>query len=221
MKQFFVSLVTTVILLAILLISAGRFDYWQAWAYAVISTIMNLCMRFILRNAPDVAKERTKSGEGAKGWDKALLIAGFLLTIITLVVAGLDSGRSRSWPQLSWRWFFIGVALTTTGSALFLTSLKENRFFSSVVRIQTDRGHTVCRTGPYSIIRHPGYAGMIIGTIGLPLLFMSFWSSIPALLSIVLLIVRTCLEDIALAKELLGYSDYRKTTRFRLIPGLW
>ena len=156
MKQFFVSLVTTVILLAILLISAGRFDYWQAWAYAVISTIMNLCIRFILRNAPDVAKERTKSGEGAKGWDKALLIAGFLLTIITLVVAGLDSGRSRSWPQLSWRWFFIGVALTTTGSALFLTSLKENRFFSSVVRIQTDRGHTVCRTGPYSIIRHPG-----------------------------------------------------------------
>jgi protein-S-isoprenylcysteine O-methyltransferase Ste14 len=104
---------------------------------------------------------------------------------------------------------------------IFLSAMKENRFFSAVVRIQTDRGHAVCTTGLYSVIRHPGNAGMIIGTMGLPFLFMSTWSGIPALLSSALLVARTRLEDVALEKELLGCREYQQTTRFRLIPGVW
>jgi protein-S-isoprenylcysteine O-methyltransferase Ste14 len=207
--------------LAVLLVSAGRLSFWQAWEYAAISTFMNLCTRLILRNAPDVAAERAKPGRGAKGWDKALLSLGFLLTVVTLVVAGLDSGRFHWLPQVSWGWSIAGIALTATGSFIFLLAMKENRFFSAVVRIQTERGHTVCKTGPYSVIRHPGYVGMIIGTIGLPFLFTSAWSGIPALLSSVLLVVRASLEDAALEKELLGYCDYQRTTRFRLVPGVW
>ena len=221
MKQLFISMATTIVFLVILLVSAGRLDYWQAWAYTAISTVMNLCMRLILLNAPEVAKERAKPGEGAKGWDKALLGFGFLLNIVTLVVAGLDSGRFNWLPRWSLGWFSIGIALTTAGMGIFLLALKENRYFSAVVRIQTDRGHTVCTTGPYRVVRHPGYAGMIIGTIGLPFLFTSAWSSIPALLSSILLVARTSLEDVALEKELLGYSDYQRITRFRLIPGVW
>ena len=221
MKQFIISSITTVVFLVILLVSAGRLDYWQAWEYAAISTIMNLCTRLILRNAPDVAKERAKPGEGAKGWDKALLGFGFLLNVATLVVAGLDSGRFHWLPQWSLGWFIVGMALTTAGMGIFLLALKENRYFSAVVRIQTDRGHTVCTTGPYRVVRHPGYAGMIIGTIGLPFLFTSTWSSIAALLSSILLVARTSLEDVALEKELLGYSDYQRVTRFRLTPGVW
>jgi protein-S-isoprenylcysteine O-methyltransferase Ste14 len=99
--------------------------------------------------------------------------------------------------------------------------MKENRFFSAVVRIQTDRGHTVCSTGPYRLVRHPGYAGMIIGTLGLPLMLTSFWSGLPALLSAVLLVVRTRLEDATLQEELTGYREYQAATRFRLVPGLW
>ena len=177
--------------------------------------------RLILRNAPDVAKERAKPGEGAKGWDKALLGMGFLLNLVTLIVAGLDSGRFNWAPQLSCSWSIVGVVLSAAGMVIFLLAMKENRYFSSVVRIQTDRGHTVCSTGPYSVVRHPGYAGMIIGSIGLPFLFTSAWSGIPALLSSVLLVARTSLEDVALEKELLGYRDYQRATRFRLIPGLW
>jgi protein-S-isoprenylcysteine O-methyltransferase Ste14 len=104
---------------------------------------------------------------------------------------------------------------------VFLLALKENRFFSAVVRIQSDRGHTVCNTGPYSVVRHPGHAGMIMGTLGLPLLFMSAWSAIPALLSVALMIARTRLEDSALETELDGYRDYQRATRYRLVPGLW
>jgi protein-S-isoprenylcysteine O-methyltransferase Ste14 len=221
MKQFSISFATITVLLAILFISAGRLDYWQAWEYGAISAVMSLCTRLILRNAPDVAKERAKPGASAKGWDKVLLGVGFLLTLVTLVVAGLDSGRIHWLPQLSCGWSPVGVALTMVGSAIFLLALKENRYFSAVVRIQTDREHTVCSTGPYSVVRHPGYAGMIMGTLGLPFLFTSMWSGIPALLSSVLLIVRTSLEDVALEKELSGYQDYQRATRFRLVPGVW
>ncbi len=221
MKQLIMSSTTTIVFVAILLVSAGRLGYWQAWEYAAISTVMNVCTRLILRNAPELSKERTRPGEGAKGWDKALLGVGFLLTLVTLVVAGLDSGRFHWVPRLSWGWSIAGIVLTTTGVAIFLLALKENRFFSAVVRIQADRGHTVCNTGPYRVVRHPGYAGMIIGTIGLPLLFTSAWSGIPALLSSVLLVVRTRLEDGALEKELVGYRDYQRTTRFRLLPAVW
>lgn len=150
-----------------------------------------------------------------------LLGLGFLLTLVTLVLAGLDSGRFHWLPQLSSGWSAVGVALTTAGMVIFLLAMKENRYFSAVVRIQTDRGHTVCSTGPYSVVRHPGYAGMILGTMGLPFLFTSVWSGIPTLLSTVLLIARTSLEDVTLGKELSGYHDYQRATRFRLIPGLW
>lgn len=80
---------------------------------------------------------------------------------------------------------------------------------------------TVCTTGPYRLIRHPGNAGMIIGTLGLPFLFMSTWSIMPALLSMVLLVKRTHMEDLLLESELNGYREYRRATRFRLMPGIW
>jgi protein-S-isoprenylcysteine O-methyltransferase Ste14 len=107
------------------------------------------------------------------------------------------------------------------GQTLFLVSRRENRFFSTVVRIQKERGHTVCDTGLYSVIRHPGYAGMILGTIGLPLVLGSVWSGMLCLVSIVPLIVRTSMEDHTLLEELNGYREYAGRTRFRLLSGIW
>jgi protein-S-isoprenylcysteine O-methyltransferase Ste14 len=122
---------------------------------------------------------------------------------------------------MTWPWSVAGLLVSFLGMGIFLLALKENRFFSSVVRIQSDRDHTVCDSGPYKVVRHPGNAGMIIGTLGLPLLFLSAWSAIPASLFIVLMVMRTSLEDTALADELTGYRDYQHRTRYRLVPGLW
>ena len=111
--------------------------------------------------------------------------------------------------------------LTLIGQVIFLKARKENKFFSSVVRIQTDRGHTVCDTGIYRIVRHPGYAGMIISMAAIPLISGSLLSMIPIAIAIILLVMRTYFEDVALKKELLGYNEYSLKKRQRLIPKIW
>jgi protein-S-isoprenylcysteine O-methyltransferase Ste14 len=115
----------------------------------------------------------------------------------------------------------LGVAFVLIGQLIFLVAKTTNKFFSSVVRIQHDRGHTVCDTGIYTFVRHPGYLGMIISWVGFPILLASLWSIIPVAIAIVLLLVRTRLEDETLTRELAGYTDYTKRTHYKLIPGIW
>jgi protein-S-isoprenylcysteine O-methyltransferase Ste14 len=221
MKSFIPSIVSNSLFLSLLLLCAGRWDYWPAWLYLAVGLTMSLLVRLVLRNNPALLAERLRPQAGAKGWDKRLLAAGFLLTIVMLVIAGLDAGRWHLHPILSWPACFAGLALELLGMGIFLRALKENRFFSSVVRIQSDREHSVCTTGPYRLVRHPGYLGMLVGMAGAPLLLMSAWSAIPASLFVVTLIVRTRLEDAVLQRELVGYRAYCETTRYRLVPALW
>jgi len=158
---------------------------------------------------------------GVKSWDKVLaplvsVSVGFPLVI----VAGLDHryGWSPAFPL----WLnIIGLLLAAAGYALAVWALVENRFFSSAVRIQTDRGHVVCDTGPYRMIRHPGYAGNIIPLAGIVLAFSSFWTIIPAAIASILILIRTVLEDRTLKDELPGYKEYAQKVRYRLFPGIW
>jgi protein-S-isoprenylcysteine O-methyltransferase Ste14 len=221
MKAFLANTAVNAVFLCILLLSAGRLDYWPAWVYAAIGMLTNTLMRLILRRHPALARERSKPGPGTVAWDKQLLALGALLTLAMLVVAGLDSGRFGWSPRVSWTWSACGVLLSLAGTGVFLAAMQENRFFSAVVRIQSDRGHAVCDTGPYAIVRHPGHAGMILGTLGFPLIFLSAWSAIPVLLAIALMVVRTRMEDAFLEQNLEGYRDYQRATRFRLVPGIW
>jgi protein-S-isoprenylcysteine O-methyltransferase Ste14 len=221
MKRLLPALLTNLVFLAILLGCAGRLDYWPAWLYVGTGVLLAVLTRLVLRKDPELAKEREQPGPGAKGWDRKLLGLGLLLQLAMLVVAGLDAGRDHWDPQLTWPWAVAGLVASLVGSGLFLLALKENRFFSAVVRIQGERGHTVCTSGPYRVVRHPGNAGMILGTLGLPLLLMSAWSAIPAVLSAAVMVARTCREDADLERELDGYPEYQRATRYRLVPGLW
>jgi protein-S-isoprenylcysteine O-methyltransferase Ste14 len=136
-------------------------------------------------------------------------------------IAGLDSGRFHWSPDFHLGINLIGLLLTGTGQLLFLIAQKQNKFFSSTVRIQTDRGHVVCDTGLYKIVRHPAYMGSIIQSLGFPLLFGSLWSIIPIGLLIILFVVRTNLEDKTLKTELNGYPEYAAKTQYKLIPYIW
>jgi protein-S-isoprenylcysteine O-methyltransferase Ste14 len=97
----------------------------------------------------------------------------------------------------------------------------SNAYFSTAVRIQTDRDHQVCTTGPYRIVRHPGYVGVSLQSLALPLMFSSLWTILPAVTAVILLVIRTAKEDETLQNELDGYQDYAQNVRCRLVPGVW
>jgi protein-S-isoprenylcysteine O-methyltransferase Ste14 len=211
----------TFIFYLILFISAGRIDYWQGWIYVITGFVMFTLSYTVLRVDNELLNERSKPGGGAKKWDKALLGLSFLIMIIMFITAGLDSGRYHWSSDLHWSLYMLGIIFTLAGQLLFIIAQKQNKFFSSTVRIQAERGHTVCETGLYNIVRHPAYSGNIIQTIGFPMLFGSFWCILPASISIIIILIRTYLEDRTLILELNGYSEYTRKTGYKIIPYVW
>jgi len=220
-RYFFKSFLGVFFFIIILFVCAGRINYYQGWIFAAISFLGLLIDYLLISNDDELLEERTKPPKDAKEWDKRILKFSALTTIIVYIVAGLDSGRFHWSPHFQWEVTLLGIILIISGQLIFLAAKKTNKFFSSVVRIQNDRGHTVCQVGLYKYIRHPGYLGMIISWIGLPLLLGSNWSIIPVIFAIILLLLRTYLEDGTLIMELSGYSQYVQKTRYKLIPGIW
>lgn len=201
--------------------SAGRIDWWAAWAaiavWGVWFTEMDI---IILRYNPDLMAERLAPPKGAKVWDRTLLSALRLTQLARCILAGLDQryGWTAGFP-LNAQIASIAVCLLSSG--FFTWAMASNIFFSQIVRIQTDRGHTVAKNGPYRYVRHPGYLGMILFELGLSILLDSWWALVAGGLCAILIIIRTALEDRALQAELNGYVDYAQHVRYRLLPGIW
>jgi len=188
-----------VVLLApfIPMIISSQWDWWQAWVYAITSILSFIVSRLIVaRKHPDLIKERARFMEAkdTKPWDKVLVPLLGLGSILIPVVAGVDKYYGWS-PASSLIWNLIALFGIIFGYGFSSWALIENRFFSGTVRIQTERGHHVVTTGPYRIIRHPGYAGGMFGFIFIPLLLDSMWAFIPTILLGVVMIIRTALED--------------------------
>ena len=207
---------------AILFITAGRLDWVMAWAYVgmcVAIVIINLLV--ILPRDPELIAERGQVKDDAKAWDRWLgMIAGAVSPMIMLIVAGLDERFGWS-PKLALAIQLAGLVLVALGYGLVCWAMASNKFFSTFVRIQKERGHTVANTGPYRIVRHPGYVGMLIYSLATPVLLGSLWALIPAGLTVVAFVVRTALEDRTLQDELDGYRDYARQVCYRLLPGVW
>jgi protein-S-isoprenylcysteine O-methyltransferase Ste14 len=205
----------------LLFLSSGRLDYWQGWVYLFLNLIIIALTARVLRNDLGLIAERLHPGKGMKWWDKVYHLLSTPLYFAAVIVAGIDAGR-RHWsshpPALVYVFF---LAAFLAGQALFMWAKKVNSFFSSVARIQSDRGQTVCREGPYRFCRHPGYLGGLLFGLATPVVLGSYWALIPQALAAVLLVGRTFLEDRMLKKDLLWYSEYAKAVRFRLVPGVW
>lgn len=205
----------------LLFLAAGRLDYWQGWIFFLINlVVVGLNWRF-LRGNPGLAAERLRPGRGVKWWDKAYLLISTPLYIAALIVGGLDAGRARWSVPLRAVPYATAVLLFILGQAVFLWAKKVNPFFSSVARIQADRGQSVCREGPYRFCRHPGYLGGLLFGLTTPLVLGSYWAFIPQGLAALLLVTRTLLEDRMLTKDLLWYAEYRQSVRSLLVPGLF
>ncbi len=192
------------------LLISWRCDWWEAWAFAGINIVGFAVSRMLAaRRHPDLIAERARfmRYENAKQFDRILAPLVGMGGGVMPLIAGLDELFGWS-PAFSLSVKIMSIVLILAGYMLASYALIENRFFSGMVRIQTDRGHHVISGGPYRWIRHPGYAGSLITYPVIPLLLDSYWIFLPAALIIILLFIRTYLEDNTLQKELPGYSDY-------------
>ena len=136
-----------------------------------------------------------------------------------LFVAGLDA--RYGWSVTPFGVTLLGFVVFIPAIIFGLWAMAVNSYFSVTVRIQEERKHQVCRSGPYKIVRHPGYVSFIFGVVGIPLILGSWWAFVSAGILILLIIVRTTLEDRTLQKELSGYKEYAASTRYRLVPLVW
>ncbi|HVP20283.1 MAG TPA: isoprenylcysteine carboxylmethyltransferase family protein [Anaerolineaceae bacterium] len=204
----------------ILFAAAGRLDWWDAWIFLGIylaGVLINGL--WSIRHNPEMINERGRIGANAKSWDKVIGIFYLIFLIGIYVVAGLDERFNWSMAPL-WVKLLGGIAFALS-MALTFWVMKTNTFLSTFVRIQDDRGHTTVTSGPYRFVRHPMYVGILLMSLGMPLLLGSRWAVIPGVLNIILFIIRTALEDKALQAELPGYEEYARKVRYRLIPGVW
>lgn len=208
----------------VLFVCGGDFGWWQAWMYSLLIIAAGIGGRIWAEwRHPGLMAERqsTENFKSAKAWDKVLApLMAISLGFPMVIVAGLD--HRYGWSPVFPLWLIvIGFILITLGYAFSAWSLAENRFFFSVVRIQMDQGHVVCDSGPYRIVRHPGYAGNIPPLLGIVLALGSVWTLIPATVALIIAVIRTVLEDRTLQQELPGYPEYVQRVRYRLIPGIY
>jgi len=201
--------------------SAGRIDWWAAWAaIAVWLTFFIATDILLLRFNPELMAERLNPPKEAKTWDRVIMSLLRITQLARYILAGLDHryGWTVGFPVAAQ---LAGLVVCSLSYALLAWAMTSNAFFSQIVRIQSDRGHAVVTHGPYRYMRHPAYVGMIIFELAMPILLASWWSLLTSGLCAILLILRTALEDRTLQVELTGYVDYARQVRYRLLPGIW
>ena len=215
------SVVWPLLLFGIVIVIAGEWNVPIIWMYFIMYGLILAAGTLAIPHSEDFWVERTRIQENTKSWDKLLAGPAFSVFWIAIyVVAGLD--RRFGWTGEISQVLQIGaVVVAGLGYLLPVWAMASNRFYSRYVRIQTERGHTVVTTGPYRLIRHPGYAGIIVFMLSTPLALTSLMALIPAGIVLALLVIRTALEDRTLQAELPGYAEYARQVRYRLLPGVW
>ena len=213
--------VFVLILAAALFAPAGRFAGTRAWLYlGLVAFIQGLTALVLIPRSPDLLIERSQLKEGVKTWDIGLAVLMGYSPALMALAAGLET-RFSALPSSLDAGAIIAVLVAILGTLLTLWAMAANPFFSGIVRIQHERGHTVASAGPYQYVRHPGYVGMLVFTLATPLILGSRWAFGMAALTMGITLVRTSLEDRTLQRELAGYAEYAQRVRYRLVPGIW
>lgn len=212
---------TTLLFLALIFIPAGTLNWPEAWIFILLYiSIVSGVLLWLKKKSPELLKERMAPKKESKKWDKIIMMTYTLLVVGLIVVSGLDAKRF-GWTDASLLAKVLGFLGYLPALGFAFGAMLENAYASNVVRIQEDRGHRVCTTGPYRFVRHPMYVGVILAVICIPLSLGSYYGLILSALIIILFVIRTSFEDKTLQEELPGYKDYAQKVRYRLFPGIW
>jgi len=205
---------------AVLFGAAGTLAVPMFWAYLVLFAVLCLtASAAVYLLSPDLVKERVRPGEGEQ--DRVTVRALNLLMFVQLLLAGLDVGRLHWSATIPFPLQILGLMGFTVGMGLTTWAMLVNRFFSSAVRLQPDRGQHVVTSGPYRLVRHPGYSGGLLLLLSIGLALGSWIAIVPMLLIVPFMVRRTLIEERMLASALPGYADYMHRVRSRIVPGVW
>jgi protein-S-isoprenylcysteine O-methyltransferase Ste14 len=206
-----------IVVLAILLLPAGTLEYWQAWAYiAVLFVPMTFVVVYLLLNDPELLERRMRTRE--KEAEQSLIVKlGSLFYLLAFLVPGFD--RRFGWSHVPVAAVATADLVVLIGYGLFILVLRENSYASRVIEVEQEQ--RVITSGPYAIVRHPMYVGILAIFLATPVALGSWWALIPALPLVPVMVARIRNEERVLANALEGYQDYVRTTRYRLVPGVW
>lgn len=218
--KIFGGLIITLVFISIFRL-AGGWNWVRGWVFLGLLIVgQALSTVYMVRKDPELLRRRGQIGQGTKTWDLVLLTLFGLTYLATLIVAAFDA--QNHWSVMTIWLLPIGVGLHVFFVVVFTWAMDVNTHFEKTVRIQRDRHHRVIESGPYRIVRHPGYLATILGLVlATPLLLGSWWAFIPAILAMMCLLLRTLLEDRTLRKELSGYEAYTRKVPYRILPGIW
>jgi len=209
----------TIVIGAVLFVSAGRIDLPFFWAYLAVMAGFGIVMMLTLPRS--LLEERIKPADGGRDNLGLLRLVAGAVFLSQLVVAGLDVRRFHGSGGVPAALRVVGLAGLVAVLGTWYWAMRSNPFFSAAVRIQRDRGHRVVTSGPYRFVRHPGYAAFVLFGWGGPLALGSWLAVALHLVVVVLFVRRAALEDRMLREELEGYAEYAVSVRSRLLPGLW
>lgn len=196
---------------------AGTLDYWEAWLYlAVLFTPIFFTMQYLLKNDPGLLERRMRTKEKA-GEQSLIIKLSFVYFLGVFVLPGFD--KRFGWSNTPTWLVLVADLIVLAGYIMVFLVFRENSYASRTVEVDEDQ--KVIDTGPYAVVRHPMYSGLIALYVISPLALGSYWALIPALLIVPILVARILSEERILARELPGYKEYQKKVKYRLLPGVW
>jgi protein-S-isoprenylcysteine O-methyltransferase Ste14 len=221
-RSIIVQTISLIIGLAILFISSGTLYWIRAWIYVGLVSIYWVVSAVVLaRVNPEMLNARgSVVKKGTKAFEKVWVVLVPILTFGNLVIMGLDAVRFQ-WSFMPFWLTFVGIFMFIAVSPLALWAMAVNKFFEWTARIQDDRQQYVCTSGPYRIMRHPGYVGGIVSILAYPFILGSWWGFVLSGILAIIIVIRTALEDSMLQNELPGYREYTNQVKYRLIPLIW
>lgn len=217
LKAYLGPIVILIVLGAILFITAGSFRFWEAWIFWLqISALTLFITAYFLKKDPELLSRRRQTKEK----ETTQKIPSFLATLnlFGYLIPGLDF--RFHWSTVPF-WIVIAAnVIVFMGYTLIIFVFKENSYAFAVIQVVKEQ--QVITTGPYAIVRHPMYTGMLLMTLFTALALGSYWALIPSIgFFIPYLVLRIKGEEELLLRDLLGYKEYCIKTRYRLIPSIW